>query len=218
MSEPQPVILRPETSSIRHPADRRGIVELEVGERLELFCSTGFVNQQSVNNLILTCNSDGTFTDGFGGRHDFKYYNCLRIPIHEAVRSGRTCFESASILEVGFRVGSRFVKTYEICFDERLERTHYVTHMFSPANVAFQSSYPRPSWSWSGYFNGKNVDNLYTRNVQRNTLAGILGSAAKADEYIHPTNDWFLARGHIAAKTDFIYGNEHNPTHWMMVR
>jgi hypothetical protein len=52
--------------------------------------------------------------------------------------------------------------------------------------------FPRPNWITGGFHGGKNVDNLYTRNTQRQTIAYILSSQSQADFYIHPTNDWFL--------------------------
>lgn len=216
LQEPQPLILKPGTAELVHPKDRRGIIELEPAERIEVFCTSGFANRRTSTNIILTCSTGTTFSDDAGQRNDFKFYTCVSTPTHEAIRTGRTCFENAAVLSVGFRVGSRFVNIFEICFDERRERTHYVAHFFSPASATPQSNYPRPNWFYSGYFGGKNPDNLYTRNTQRATIATILGSQALADQYIHPTNDYFLARGHLAAKTDFTLGLHHNPTFWMM--
>lgn len=95
------------------------------------------------------------------------------------------------------------------------------------------SGYPRPNFITGGFFGGKNVDNLYSRATQRSTLADIIGSYDLALTYIHETSDLFLgktlmcfslahnsftlnifpffccsARGHMAAKADFIFGNE----------
>lgn len=70
----------------------------------------------------------------------------------------------------------------------------------------YQRSYPRPTFITGGHFNGKNVDVLYSRNVQRETIAGLIGSFGKAQFFVEPTSDIFMARGHLAAKVDFIYG------------
>lgn len=51
------------------------------------------------------------------------------------------------------------------------------------------------------WYPGLSVDTLYTQNSQKSAIASVVGSS-KADEYVTSTN--FLARGHLAAKTDFI--------------
>lgn len=56
------------------------------------------------------------------------------------------------------------------------------------------------------FFNGKNVDALYSRVVQRETIAGLIGHYELAQTYIEATSDIFMARGHLAAKVDFVYG------------
>lgn len=91
--------------------------------------------------------------------------------------------------------------------------------------------FPRPNFITGGFFNGKNVDGLYTRNTQRQTISGLVGSSDLALRYIEETSDVFLgkfslkisqselfkifiniifktARGHLAAKADFIFGSQ----------
>jgi hypothetical protein len=44
--------------------------------------------------------------------------------------------------------------------------------------------------------------------VQRETIAGLIGSFSLAQTYVEATSDIFMARGHLAAKVDFIYGSQ----------
>jgi hypothetical protein len=43
--------------------------------------------------------------------------------------------------------------------------------------------------------------------VQRETIAGLIGSFGLSEKYVEATSDIFMARGHLAAKVDFIYGS-----------
>lgn len=217
LEEPQPLILQPGTSNFLYPNSTSGIVQVNEGAQVELYCSDSFA-QIGAQSITIRCEGGTKWTYN-GASYDFKYFNCRNYPFHVAKRSGKTCFEGATVINVGFEVtGSRFIPVYDVCFDEKLERTHYVTHFFTPAHLTYQSAFPRPSgWYFSGYFQGKNVDNLYTRVNQQNVLAGILGSMEQAKKFVPDTTDYFFARGHLAAKSDFIYGTEHRATFWMMV-
>lgn len=50
---------------------------------------------------------------------------------------------------------------------------------------------------------------MYTQAQQKSTISDIVGSEL-ADKYI--TNTQYLARGHLAAKTDFIYATGQRAT------
>lgn len=56
------------------------------------------------------------------------------------------------------------------------------------------SGFPRPNFITGGFFGGKNVDGLYTRNTQRQTISGIVGSYDLASKYIEETSDVFLGK------------------------
>jgi hypothetical protein len=56
------------------------------------------------------------------------------------------------------------------------------------------------------------VDNLYTQNTQRQTISGLLGSPQLGNQFIVPSTDYYLARGHLAANTDFVYGSQQRAT------
>lgn len=53
----------------------------------------------------------------------------------------------------------------------------------------------------------RNVDNLYTQVTQRRTLSGILGEEVVDRLYSLHANA-FLARGHLMANTDNIFGSQ----------
>lgn len=215
MNEPQPLVIVPGTEQFLLPNDTQGIIFLNKGDNIELYCSVSFYGLNSVKLRTLTCDSGTRFIEN-GQSFEYKDLNCTNYPYHVAVRTGKTCFNNAAVLDVGFEVETRFLKVYEICFDEVLERTHYVTHEFTPPYATHQSNFPRPSFMSTGYFNGKPVDTLYTRVSQKKVIGEILNSTAQVDKYIPDTGDFYLARGHISAKSDFIFGSHHRATFWLM--
>lgn len=64
------------------------------------------------------------------------------------------------------------------------------------------------------FSSGVDPTNLYKRATQRTTFTTLLGSATLAEEYIHLTNDYFLSKGHLVAKADFLYGAQQLTTFW----
>jgi hypothetical protein len=74
--------------------------------------------------------------------------------------------------------------------------------------TGFQSGFPRPAFGTGSFFSGKDVDKLYSRITQRETISGLISSYELASKYIEETSDIYLARGHLAAKADFIYGSQ----------
>ncbi|GFG38327.1 hypothetical protein Cfor_01738 [Coptotermes formosanus] len=48
--------------------------------------------------------------------------------------------------------------------------------------------------------------------MQRQTISTILGSSILCDQYIAETSEFYLIRGHLAAKADFVYGSQHRAT------
>lgn len=55
---------------------------------------------------------------------------------------------------------------------------------------------------------------MYRRATQRITFAQLLGSQLLADQHIHLTNDYFLSKGHLVAKADFLHGAAQMATFW----
>jgi hypothetical protein len=55
--------------------------------------------------------------------------------------------------------------------------------------LGFQKSYPRPNFGKGQFFGRKNVDNLYSRTVQQETIANLVGSSELALKYIEKTGD-----------------------------
>lgn len=79
-------------------------------------------------------------------------------------------------------------------------------HQLTPKNQHFQRSVERVQFLKGNFYKGISPNSLYSKFVQRKTIGMILGSQKIADKIISNNSDLFLARGHMAAKTDFILG------------
>ncbi|XP_055907247.1 uncharacterized protein LOC129942374 [Eupeodes corollae] len=205
---PQPLFLNPGTSKI-YPFNDVGAMEFTPGQNVEVFCPSTFSNPSGKSgSLTATCVSGTTFKIG-GSNYDLGKVLCSSWISAKARKTGARC-NGGVIVETGFSVGSRFVKQLEICFDEELEVTRYVFHTLQPGSNYFQNSVARPDFATAGFFGGKNVDKLYKQATQTQTLNNELGGVA--DSYINTKTNVFLARGHMAAKADFVYGTEQRGT------
>jgi hypothetical protein len=178
------------------PGDNNGFNDANLGTR----------------TALATCNSGTTFyVDSIS--YDFSDFACKSYPFHTARFSGSTCYNGTKRhIEVGFEVESDFYKLLDICFDDILYTTLYVKATIVSGIAGYQEGFPRPSFIEDDFFPGMSVDDLYSRNTQRQTISTILGSAQLGDQYIAETSDYFLARGHHSAKADFVYGSQHRAT------
>ncbi|GAB0092063.1 uncharacterized protein DMENIID0001_070210 [Sergentomyia squamirostris] len=221
LGEPQPLILNRDATEFIEPKDGRGVIYLNPGDDISLYCTTGFSTPATTSQQITAKCSTGTlFTinNNKWEELDFVDIECKAYPYHTAKKSGKSCANGEAIeIEVGFEVADKFIKLYHICHDDIRESTLYVAHTMHPGADGYQRSFPRPSWLSSGFFGGKNADQLYTNNNQKAMVAQILQSEELAEKYIQPTNtEIYLARGHLSAKVDYIFGSQQRATFWLM--
>lgn len=197
------------------PKDPSGKILLKKDDKIQLACTDQF-GDKPVKLRLLACTDGNKFYEN-GTNYEFKSFNCKSLSKHIAKRSDKKCFNDATVIDVGFQVDQRFYKSYEVCFDEVLERTHYVKHEFTAGYKQFQKP-TDDKWSSTGYFKDKDVDKLYIGENQKKTVAKILNSDAYADGYINikEGSKFRLNRGHLAARTDFVFANNQRSTYWFM--
>lgn len=188
-------------------------------ETLELFCSdAGFAAPfQGSNNLLAQCHYNDHFIVK-GKSVPFNQLRCLEPVRHTARRSHHQqnlCRGNATHIELGFEVHDRFVWTMDICHDEVLESTHFSYSPLGPNNLSFQRSMQRPNFIGGIFYGGRSVDHLFTGVRQRMTIEGIIG-ASRVEQLWDNDRDFFLARGHLAARSDFIYETQQRTTFYLM--
>lgn len=118
------------------------------------------------------------------------------------------------MIDVGFQVHERWLPIMDICFNITTANTLWVYHYLGPENHMHQRNVPRPSFIQSRFFPKLRIDRLYARNEQRQTIAKILQSEELANKLIsnEPMSPFFLARGHLAAKADYVFGSQQMAT------
>lgn len=93
----------------------------------------------------------------------------------------------------------------KVCHDNKTAATTWVHHELKPNNIFHQRNFPRISFIKGNFYKGISPDNLYKKPQQQKTIGKILGSDELGQQAI-ANGDYYLARGHLAAKADFIFG------------
>ncbi|KAM7355279.1 uncharacterized protein ACRADG_001404 [Cochliomyia hominivorax] len=187
-----------------------GIVEIKNGQFIDMYCTEAFAAPfDNISAISAQC-LQGLYFLVNGTIYPFNNFSCTAWPTYTARRTGRTCNGGTDLLEVGFEVSGGFLQTMDICHDEINEVTRYVHHVLNPSSTAFQRSVARPRFVELDFYGGKNVDKLYTKVEQNNTISSILGM--DASQYFNDSINIFMARGHMAAKSDFIFSSPQRAT------
>lgn len=150
-----------------------------------------------------------------GNQVEFNQLACTQSPVHVPKRTNRTCVDGV-IIEIGFIAENNWLSLMEICHDEELGSSSWVHYYQNPENLGYQRSYPRISFIQGGFYRGLQVNRLYTRNEQRHTFGEILGSIELSEKLIAQRGDLFLSRGHLAARSDYIYGSQQQATFYFL--
>ncbi|XP_017781048.1 PREDICTED: uncharacterized protein LOC108565885 [Nicrophorus vespilloides] len=145
----------------------------------------------------------------------FKDIKCSRTPFHNARYTGQSCLGKHKEIEAGFELeDGRFLKQISICFDDVMQSSLYSRYNLTKNIEGYQSGYPRPDFVEEDFYNvgSASVNSLYSRNNQRKTINALVGLPASSYKYVSSSNDYFLSRGHLTAKADFVYGIQHRVT------
>lgn len=163
---------------------------------MELFCTNGFSHPLGIekNLASIICAYGGKFRVN-GRLYNLNDFTCHKYPYYSVRHRSQRCYDNGTFLDIGFDIEGRFLEVFSVCFDPKAERTHYAKYKLTPASVAAQQGFNRPKFSQGDLFPGKDVNNLYSRNVQRETMAEILDSEEWADKLVEAKGDVFLSRG-----------------------
>ena len=209
------MIIVPGTSEFLYPQRRNGIIVLNYNEEIELFCSSRFVAPFNYTQfLIVKCTNDNLFK-AEGKTVPFSSFACTSYVPHLARRSNETCFNSSAIFEFGFQIADgRFLPMMKMCHNEVQESTLWTQYPQIPANAGFQRTFQRPRFTSGPMFGGRNVDRLYIGVIQRQTIGGLIGPS-RVEQLWNDEKNLFLARGHLAARADFIYASQQRATFYI---
>lgn len=204
--EPLPIVLR--NGNLLEPDEASGNVILEYGDMLTLSCE-GAGNLYHPNSKVplstatLTCESEDLFTnnDWLESPSRFSQFRCVMPPNYFSKRSNRSCFEGNVIFEVGYNIQNNFYPVYESCFNEGTLNVLYSKYTQKSFNSVFETRVDRPFFIANDVYRKNPVETLFSPRGQKAAVGQLVGSMI--DTYINDKN--FLSRGHLAAKTDFVF-------------
>lgn len=98
---------------------------------------------------------------------------------------------------------------------ERRRNVYYEGSLVGKSHIQLTTACFRPFFAAGEFYPGIDIDYLYKFETQMSTLTRILKSSSLAKKRLRR---WvqFLARGHLAAKVDFVYGALQRSTFWYL--
>lgn len=194
--------------------DPSGILSLATGETITLACPGSTLTATGTTTAVATCVS-GTGFDVGGSTYTFSDLGCESLPFHDARRSSRTCPGAAyEIIEIGFTVEVDFYRLIDVCFDDSQLNSVYSNHTVVKGIGGYESGYPRPYFLAGNFYGDVDVNTMYTQDQQTVTVGDLLGDSSLGSQYVVPSTDHYMARGHLAAKADFVFGANQRATFW----
>ncbi|XP_026765182.2 uncharacterized protein LOC113523414 [Galleria mellonella] len=208
LGQPQPVYIR--NNNYLVPTGTTGRINFNTGDQVTVSCTgSGRIVQHpnivsTVQTATATCVSNNLVSGSgwLNGNGQFGQLTCSTHSFHDAQATNERCFNNNLVIRVGFTVNNVFYPKYWSCFDQNRLEVLYVWYEQNIPNAIYQSGVDRPNWLAGSFFPGIDINNRYTQAQQKASIARLVGQNL-ADKYI--TSHQFLARGHLAAKTDFIY-------------
>ncbi|XP_050355779.1 uncharacterized protein LOC126776961 [Nymphalis io] len=204
--QPLPVIIR--NGMLLKPDDGNGNVELNYGDTMVLSCEgSGTIIHPSATQAhsvaSIVCEGGDNFKndDWLTSPARFTLFKCLYPPNYSSERTNRTCFEGNKIIEVGYRIQNQFYPVFESCFNYGNLNAIYSKYTQKPYNALYQTRIDRPFFIDDGHYGSVPVNSIFSPKEQRQAIAQLVGNLI--DNYF--TAEQLLSRGHLAAKTDFVY-------------
>lgn len=192
-------------------------ISLESGSTIILGCPGSTLNygRNTASIVEATCISGSTFLVN-GETVTLSKFYCNNIPTSTARRTGKTCSNSGVEIEIGFALNSTvFARVITVCFDDLLKSPLYsFYHLTSKIDYA-QTGVSRPNFKEGDFYNlDGTVDKLYSRAVQKKTINSQVGLPVSSTQYVKDNNNYYLSRGHLTAKGDFVYAHQQKATFW----
>ncbi|XP_046970912.1 uncharacterized protein LOC124537962 [Vanessa cardui] len=204
--EPLPVILR--NGMLLEPDDGNGNVELDYGDSMILSCEGAgtIIHPSAIQaNAVasIMCGGGDNFRndDWLSAPARFSLFKCPYPPNYTSQRTNRTCFEGNQIIEVGYRIQNQFYPVFESCFNHGNLNAIYSKYTQKPYNALYQTKVDRPFFIDDGHFGSAPVNSIFSPKGQRRAVAQLVGNLV--DNYFNEQQH--LSRGHLAAKTDFVF-------------
>lgn len=202
---PQPLYVYSNTSHFVETTPNFNAFQMKRNQEFMLHCPSGFRSRGGsgkVKTLYASCVSGDHFTVE-NKTLALKELSCSNHPEHRVKLSNIAC-SVGDIIDIGFNVDKLWMPLMKICHDQWDGSTKWTHHRLTPSSALHQRNVPRPMFNPANLYKGIDVNKLYTRYVQAQTLTKLLKSEKLARQLIQDGNEYFLSRGHLAAKSDFV--------------
>lgn len=217
IGNPQPLLLNSGSTAFLFPQwnETSGLVFLSPGETINLYCPNG-VKDSETRLAVATCIGGKEFRVD-GGKKSLKNVKCKKHPWitvkPQKFEEKRSYCQGRNLTDVGFHVNNGgFLKTMSICHDIKAITTFYTIYQLHPYNVAYQKGVGRPGFIQAKEFNySVDINKLYSKENQRKRLEILLGE--DEEELLDEDDEkFFLSRGHLGGKVDFLFANHQRST------
>ncbi|KAG5888061.1 hypothetical protein JTB14_010037 [Gonioctena quinquepunctata] len=164
-------------------------------------------------SLILMIDDSGWDVEILGDIHDLKDIECARRITSVARYTGQPCWQLYKEIEIGFLIqGDRFLHEMTVCFDDVARNVIYSQFLLTKLIGSQTKGNPSPGWTEDNFYNlADSLNILYETIKQRPTINRQLGLPDTDKKYIK-TGQYVLVKGHLAARTDFIYNAQQQAT------
>lgn len=217
LGQPQPLYFYENSTEFVTTSAGSSKFTLEKMQQIDLYCSSGF-RQKSHNitneSLTATCMGEKGFTIA-NKTMTLRNISCVNYPEHKTKVTNETCL-AGKLIEIGFDVHNEWVSLMKICHDVKEASTKWTQHELKPQNMFHQRAVERILFIQGDFYKGMKVDTQYTKYVQRKTIGKILGSKELAEKLVQDNSELYLARGHLAAKADFIFASHQLATFYFI--
>ncbi|CAB3365389.1 Hypothetical predicted protein [Cloeon dipterum] len=213
----QPLVLS--TSGRLVMPDTKGTLQLQPGQVIILSCpgKENKLAKLGTKESAVSCGSGSELNVSPDKRLPMKELDCTSLIQHSARKNeGEKCEVPGNyqVIDIGFDLpNGTLIPVLKTCFDPKNEDAIYAKFTMTPSIGGAQSGEQRPQFVEGPFYPNLNVNSKYVKEGQRATLAHILGSEELANKYIGE-GDYYLARGHLAARADFVYSSHQRATFW----
>lgn len=206
LSTNYPLILQSNNIDFLYPDFGTRNITMAKGDSIELSCPQSTLSATNTTTATATCQSNLNFNIN-GCIVAINNITCVQTPASIARYTGKKCSTSnIKEIEIGFNIDTnRFLRVISICFDETNFDTVYSMYNLTKFIQSYETNVNRPSFTEGNFYNlSEKLNNLYTKKNQKININKQL-NLAEDSELIIGSSNFYLAKGHLTAKTDFVY-------------
>ncbi|KAF9824241.1 hypothetical protein SFRURICE_019921 [Spodoptera frugiperda] len=213
LGQPQPVYVR--SNRLLAPNGNTGQIRLNTGEQVVIACtgSGRTIRHPNIaasrNVATATCVSNNLVSGAgwLNGNGAFGQLTCSAHSNEEAQRTTTRCFNNNFVIRVGFIVNNVFHSLYWSCFDQNRLEVLLARMLFTKLALT----------DLTGKLEASSLvllSTLCTLKTTKRLLSQDMLEPNLANQYI--TNHQFMSRGHLAAKSDYVFATGQRATFYFI--